>query len=640
MYVSIPSSYILAEHEKLRRELDNDQVRKFYENKEDQQKIREEALANEYKVCDGDTGIKIRERLDNLDGQLLKNDISNQFYNAEVMRAAACTIESIIKAPPSEIGSLYHNELLRKYITHLKQIGAESANGYALLGDFGKIKGMFVEKVSRDPNNDDLLHELIVGLYGTNKARNYIPNFAYIYGGFKCSPPVIDPETKQLTSWCLDNTNAVNYILYENVAPAVSMKEYLESCTPQDFLNIYMQVLYSLRLGHKLFDFTHYDLHHENILIRDYKIHHQNRVFQILYETENGNEYLTANKIATFIDVGYSHIQHNNNHFGIYGLIPYFTYPDRSWIMHDAYKFLLFCMEDGLQYNRGVFNEAAKIFKYFNQVEDPVTAIEAQIPLNYSFPLTEETAGLNLDDLARHIRAVCDCSFINARLSSDPVLECEGVCVEEREILRQIGVDPNGQIMVPTEILDLFDLISLLQNDNNKTDEERIIEQFNYQTAMRSYLEMVDAKVKELNNLVSDLEARLAALSAANIDLTNYDQMNDIRSGYALIAKIVDTFFEIAHYREVGVQVADWYSDIDAVNQLDDTIPASHEIADQVLTDALAVLEENEQIFNDISEEQERQIVEQTGDKRLRWYWRGRQSFDDHYIQLIINILG
>lgn len=637
---SITSSIILAEHDKLARELSDERVREKYEIDEDKQIAEEQALIANTQICNPNTLEKIRERLSNLNEQQLKDNLNNNFYNPAVMEAAACTIDSVIYQAPKEIGSLYHNDLIRTYITHLRLIGSESVAGYALLADFNKVKDMFVVKVSRDANRDNLQHELVVGLYGTNRTRNYIPNFAYIYGGFKCSPAEIDPETKQLSSYCLDNDNAVNYVLYENVAPAVSMREYLESCSPQDFLNIYMQVLYSLRLGHKLFDFTHYDLHTENILIRTYKIHHQDRLFQIQYETENGVEFITANKIATFIDYGYNHIQYNGHHFGQFGLIPYFTYPDRSWIMHDAYKFLMFCMEDSLNKNRGVFNETVKIFAYFNQTEDPVTALDNQIPLNFSFPLIPETASMNIDDLARHIRTVCDCSFINAKLSPEHILECEGICPTERDILNRIGLDPDGQIPVPNDILDFFDLISLLRIEGNKMDEERIIEQFDYENIMADYLDMVDDKVKELNALSYELESKLSLLSVNDVDLSDYGQSAEIRSIYALIAKIVDLVFEIKHYVDVGTDIADLYADIDSSNVLNDVMPSVHEIVNPVLAETIAILRDNSRILDTVPKEEIDSIIEQTGDKRLRWYWRGRPTFDAHFIKLIDDIIS
>lgn len=635
MHTSITSSLIIAEHEKLTRELDNELVIKKYDNDENQQIAAEKSLIANTQTCNPVTTEKIRERLSGLDGDKLKDNLDNNFYNSAVMEAVACTIDSIIYLPPNEIGSLYHNDLIRTHITNLRVIGSESVAGYTMLADFNKIKNMFIEKVSRDSNNDNLLHELIVGLYGTNKTRNYIPNFAYVYGGFKCAPPVIDTITKKVTSWCLDNENAVNYVLYENIAPAISMKEYIESCSPAEFLNIYMQVLYSLKLAHKLFDFTHYDLHTENVLIRAYKIHNQNRLFQIQYETENGMEYITTNKIATIIDFGYNHIQHDGQHFGQYGLIPYFTYPDRSWIIHDAYKFLLFCMADSYNVNRGVFNEAVKIFSYFNSVENPVAAIEQQIDLSFSFPLIEQTAMLNIDDLARHIRLVCDCSFINAKLSNAHILECEGVCPTERDILNRIGLDPDGKIPVPNDILDFFDLVTLLKTDGNEADKERIIEQFDYETIMADYLSMVDDKVKELEQLAYQLER--TSFSVTDVYLDNYGEMNKIRSGYALVAKIVDMVFEILHYKDIGTDIADLYGDIESANFLDDILPSIHEIVDPVLSNVLVILQDNSQILNNISKEEVEDITSK--DKKLRWYWRGRKTFDDHYIRLVNDIL-
>ena len=42
-----------------------------------------------------------------------------------------------------------------------------------------------------------------------------LPNFAYIYGGFKCSGPILNDNNK-VVDWCVNNNYSVNYILYEN----------------------------------------------------------------------------------------------------------------------------------------------------------------------------------------------------------------------------------------------------------------------------------------------------------------------------------------------------------------------------------------------------------------------------------------
>ena len=228
------------------------------------------------------------------------------------MKAAMCTADSIFYTSPYDVGSLYLNNRIRMYIHNLRQVGGESAEGYALVADFENAKDMFVVKVSRSPSDDTLLHELVVGLYGTNKLRQYIPNFAYVYGGFKCSPPLIDPETKKVITWCLHDTNPVNYVLYENITPAVPMSKYLQTCTGKDFVNVYLQVLYALRLALKVSDYTHYDLHYENVLIREPSPGTISGPFQIAYETERGVEYVLTHVIPTFIDYGFSHIKTSN----------------------------------------------------------------------------------------------------------------------------------------------------------------------------------------------------------------------------------------------------------------------------------------------------------------------------------------
>src|SRR5436190_712755 len=82
--------------------------------------------------------------------------------------------------------------------------------------------------------------------------RSYVPNFAYVFGGFKCSAPILqDPKYilgsagRYPVNWCNSGLD-IEYIIYENIAPAVSFKEYVKKCTFEQFLDKYLQIIYAL----------------------------------------------------------------------------------------------------------------------------------------------------------------------------------------------------------------------------------------------------------------------------------------------------------------------------------------------------------------------------------------------------------
>src|SRR5579884_2098120 len=110
-------------------------------------------------------------------------------------------------------------ERLGEWFTQLKRIGTESTAGFAFQGDMKKEKNVFIVKTSQNPETDDLQHELFVGLFGLNQLRSTkqglpVYNFAYIFGGFKCSPPLVSPQDKTAVAWCNNMKDTVNYVFY------------------------------------------------------------------------------------------------------------------------------------------------------------------------------------------------------------------------------------------------------------------------------------------------------------------------------------------------------------------------------------------------------------------------------------------
>ena len=313
--------------------------------------------------------------------------------------------------------------------------------------NFLEASEMFIVKTPKSID-DDLEHELIVGLYGTNRLRQYIPNFAYIYGGFKCSRPILNDNNK-VVDWCVNNNYSVNYILYENINPSISLSTYLETCTSKEYLNIFLQIIYSLRMANKMIDFTHYDLHTENILLRDINL----EKFQIQYDTENGVEYITTNLIATFIDFGLSHIYNEdliilgdhmeNGHYGVYNMFDYNIYPHKSWIMSDIYKVLLYSALLSMNANNAaVISVISNIYKFFNKNDNLRTAAITQKDYFYNLPITTELyENFTIDKLTTYIRSIYQCDFISNIKSSDPVLNCENSsCLSTKEVYENLNL--------------------------------------------------------------------------------------------------------------------------------------------------------------------------------------------------------
>ena len=414
----------------------------------------------------------------NLNTQELQKYMTKELYNSNVFDATKCIVNSLFvtKFENNDI-----NNNIKKYIHDLHKIGSESANGTAFSVDFfnddmlkksiwnanQKTNGFFIMKTVQDiKKNNDLLHELIVGLYGTNKLRQYIPNFAYVYGGFKCGPPIYG-KNNEIIDWCNNKSNNkpsnnsnnnVNYILYENVNPSISIVKFLGECNANEFLNIFLQILYALDLAHKEVDFTHYDLHQDNVLLRIPDANEPNKLYQIPYKTENGWEYITTRYIPTFIDFGMSHIynnelktNNNNGHFGTHGFENMSINANRSWIMYDVYKFLMFCLMKlytiSLSKNNSNINDIyglmVYIFKFFNFEDDMLQLMKEQYDEGtfYSIPLTKDTEKFTIEKLIKYIKSnkSYNFDFINKNRNNNiKLLQCEDLCITKNGLYNKI----------------------------------------------------------------------------------------------------------------------------------------------------------------------------------------------------------
>ena len=643
--LSVTSSDVTTNYNNLLLQVKNPQIAQALADLKKDQDDAERQLVLRTNSCSIPVLSALRERMGGLQAAQLKEYTAKHFHNPDVMKVAMCTADSIFYTSPFDVGSLYLNNRIRLYIHNLRQVGSESVEGYSLVADFENAKDMFVVKVARTPFTDTLLHELVVGMYGTNILRQHIPNFVYVYGGFKCSPPLVDPETKKVVTWCLHDSNSVNYVLYENVTTRsgctgtcdpLTMSQYIQTCTGREFLNVYMQVLYALRLALKLIDFTHYDLTSDNVILRDPFLAVQGtpvarKNFQIAYETERGVEYITTQTVPTIIDYGHAHIRTGTildstgkivvqaQDYGRSGLIPFSVYPYRSWIMHDLYKFLMFCIMNASRHNnQGVLTEAIKIFRFFNQTEDPVAALNAQADTFFSLPLTETTNSLSIHDLVVYIRTVCHCDFIAATRSADPILDCEKVCITGKEVLTKIGMNLTGPIGVPDNIIEFYDIAVRLQNEQREAEKIKMAASFPYRPAMQAHINIMREMIRDLIFLRQGL--KLVDVAHLTIDqLLQYNTMVLVRSMYVTVGAIIDKTATLLFYNDIGQAVARSYGDDNALASIKDNMIVFNRDVRTGLEDAERILERNHSYLDRVGNE----AVVATAvarDARLRWY--------------------
>ena len=516
---------------------------KIREYQQEQRKI-EMVLFRKSRVCPMGIKKKLRDRLSKVRPQEFKAIVRKEFYNPSVMEAAMCVTESISYTPPIKEGGISSNFRIKRWIKNLNRIGAESVEGFALRGDFDKSKDTFIVKSPQDAQNPTLLHEYIVGVYGLNQVRQVIPNFAYVLGGFRCSMPVVDDETNKVSAWCNNNKYPIDYVVYENVVPSETMKDWVaKSCNFKDWLTYYLQILYATQIAADAIDYTHYDLHDENVLRR--QISDSSDSFAIPYKTERGIEYLMTNAVATIIDYGLAHIKYQGIDFGVYDRLAWSVFPKRSFPLYDAYKFLLMSMRTMLQYNKvECFNKAAQILKFFNDQESAVDIINKQGKMYYYLPYNPKTKNLKIYDLTKYIRKVFNTSEI--LVPSKPtgrILGCQGtdICINGDTFVNRIGL--SGSPMATT-IFDFYDLVHRFNNEGKKEEMDKIIKGFNYKLASDTYKPLYN---QTRNKLVMDYKdlvvypvsgQPLAVILDTNV-------LKSYRNYISKVAKIYEDFQEL-----------------------------------------------------------------------------------------------
>jgi hypothetical protein len=343
-----------------------------------------------------------------------------------------------------------------------------------LQADFDSAMQMMIIKAP-DTTHDDrrdfkvldtLQHEMFIGLFGTNQLRSAIPNYAYIYGGFRCQAPRFN-TSGNLISWCgnnkvgnnKDDTNNLDYVIYENVIPSESIEEYCRKCQPKDFLNIFLQICYALDYGLRVADFTHYDLHAGNVLIRAINDlfsgvnTNSNNYYDIEYSTENGKEYISTNVISTIIDYGRAHIRYRDENFGVYDFQHLGISPNRPFIMYDVYKLFGYCIYSMWYDNKSCYEHCKKILDFFSDLRDPTLTdaqfFDSQAEKYFNLPPNDKYLNMSVLELTKYIRSIFpheDLDFIH-KDQREVVFNCTlGGCLSEKQISEKIVVGDKTRI--------------------------------------------------------------------------------------------------------------------------------------------------------------------------------------------------
>lgn len=475
---------------------------------------REAAIIVEDTTCSVDistsTGeTNMEELADQLDQFLIKRRLDGDFYDPEFMRALGC----VLRVGLTVDKQLSASKLIQYFFTDQKQIGGISAEGVAMMVGQQSNKDMFVIKAPRNPMNDNLIHEYFIAaggvvrdlngnqrtIIGTNWLRKVCLNYSQIIGAFRCGPPDIDPLSKKLRKFCSteERSSYVGYVIYEKV-DGPDLHALATTISAEDFVTTMIQIALALEIGQIYNGFTHYDLHHENVIERDMK----EEVLIPFVLSEDITFYIQSRYIATFIDYGRCHIQSpspaeeyqgaDTIHFGFhsnfgtkYGLLP-----DKARPYYDIYKILGFTLYTMADENNPAFQQVWPIMGFFGlrsqdavlqwlkrgrQADNLFSAVDDLEKIGFclkkvgEFETCTPERAVTLFDFLEYVEKQFP-SIWKTKVSGYPkqgmkVLQCGAECDTFEEALRDMTSDTDN--IVVSQLKNLGDFRNFMRYRNN-----------------------------------------------------------------------------------------------------------------------------------------------------------------------------
>lgn len=523
---------------------------KYLQSVYDQQVLVEDLILKGEKWCA--PIVNHKPELINLD-QLEKyvSKKNSKMLNGRALEALACVANNIISIDNSVASTARGNvSLFRKYLTDVRLIGAASERGYAMsVGIVDKIDNAFVIKVDKDTNGaysrHTMRHEVVAGLI-LNSLRPIIPNFAYMFGSFECGGPILTLKNNnnsdnvealdidgnvepKIESWCRGG-EIQTYAVYENINHSMSLKDYVKTCSSQQYMDILIQIMFALKVAYERVGFTHYDLHYDNVLVRSY----EQEGFYIPYD----EYYVEATKIATIIDYGMSHVYYNNVESGKMvslglkeasggrgnaAMLNVGTYMDRPNPIMDCYKILWWTLMAMNKYNHKVYKEVRDLIRFFHK-DDSFELIFVSYPEGvYGFIpsfatkiLSDQSSKFNYMDFIYFCREYCKYKNLE-----DPVYRADELPEDSKDLVllfKSPGMNnpvfndtPADDIKTAEELFDLFDPISIkaeaIRNKLKKTTSEsqRVKLNASLDNLNNSYFKIKDKYVNMIRKMLDDL---------------------------------------------------------------------------------------------------------------------------------------
>lgn len=295
--------------------------------------------------------------------KLIKLYLSDNYISTMDLKFILCTTDSVFMtlSNPDDLPKTKNlNSSICKFISSLKNLD-RSQNKLFDNNDYIVIK-----TISEENDFNDLLREYFIGVTAINKLRYKIPTFVYTVGMFLSKPnsmQYISSHSFSEYDKSHEESSTIPYIILEKI-PGKTVHKILPNLSFKKFFFIFYQILISLEIAQNMYGFTHFDLHYNNIVIRnDKKIESYNIIL-----SKNDITIKPYDLLPVIIDFGLSTIRYGENFIGAHGYshagIKRETLPG-----FDMYKFLVYCGSASVE-NIELFKGIKGLFSFFKE-HDP-----------------------------------------------------------------------------------------------------------------------------------------------------------------------------------------------------------------------------------------------------------------------------
>jgi len=408
-----------------------------------------------------------------------EEESQNFLYKLQELSLAGCNKIYLSSLP----GSLENNERFLEWFRHFRMLCIENKDEKELSLSLGKFKKVnfgsngFIIKTPKISLNekvenekaDSLTHEAFIGLYALNSLRKKgIPNFALIYGAYETYYPKTQTNEK---------SPPIFGFLYEDINYKETLFDSCKSNNYETILSYYLQVIFSLKYANDYYEYSHYDLHSKNVLVRNVS----SEEFDIEYDYDDGKKIWIRSPlgtIATIIDYSTSFISIKadekvyNFGYNNYEEVPFEQvgiYTDRGFVISDAYKLLLHILICTYLANRPAFDKLKVLLSFFTS-ESPETCIIEQKDTFFHLPYNTKTREFKMCDYIQFILRKFENSSIIRYKSSGKNLKCIG-----NELEFNSKYLKNNLYYIPTNMIQLYDFIKYYGSLYNETKDERYV---------------------------------------------------------------------------------------------------------------------------------------------------------------------